>query len=208
MTNPLDGNGVEAATRAYLRKLDIDPDYPHGGKPDSPAWWTVEAPHIAVAITAYLASSPPAVEPVAWTNRANLRVLEQAEPLFYAVMWGENTAEWNVPLFDASALAAQAAALVAAEGRAEAAERLTAKCYDKVAEFSDRAEAAESEVAALKARVAELEAGLEPFAEAFHKADDPGVSDLYNEQPFSLHLPLGTWRRARSLIRRLGKGIV
>lgn len=44
---------------------------------------------------------------------------------------------------------------------------------------------------------------LRPFVEAFAKADDPGVSDLYDEQPFSLHVNLGAWRRARSAWRAL-----
>lgn len=54
-----------------------------------------------------------------------------------------------------------------------------------------------------KPGVREALEALRPFAEAFAKADDPGVSDLYNEQPFSLHVPLGAWRRARSVWRRL-----
>lgn len=54
-----------------------------------------------------------------------------------------------------------------------------------------------------KPGVREAVEALRPFAEAFAKADDPGVSDLYDEQPFSLHVPLGAWRRARSVWRRL-----
>lgn len=46
---------------------------------------------------------------------------------------------------------------------------------------------------------------LQPFAEAFTKADDPGVSDLYDEQPFSLHVTLGAWRRLRSVWRALAQ---
>lgn len=50
-------------------------------------------------------------------------------------------------------------------------------------------------------RIAELEGALRPFADAFNAANDPGVSDLYDEQPFSLHVPLGAWRLASALAR-------
>jgi hypothetical protein len=46
-----------------------------------------------------------------------------------------------------------------------------------------------------------LIAALAPFAEAFAKADDPGMSDLDNEQPISLRVSLGAWRKARSAYR-------
>ncbi len=47
---------VEAATRAYLYELDLDPDMPHGLEPDAEIWRKVQAPMISAAITAYLAS--------------------------------------------------------------------------------------------------------------------------------------------------------
>ena len=53
-------------------------------------------------LRAMLASAPAPdtkQEPVAWTNRANLNVLKQQEPLYFAAMHHENTAEWNVPLY-------------------------------------------------------------------------------------------------------------
>lgn len=53
----------------------------------------------------------------------------------------------------------------------------------------------------------EVVEALRPFAQAFAKADDPGVSDLYDEQPFSLHVPLGAWRRARSVCRQLAASL-
>jgi hypothetical protein len=49
------------------------------------------------------------------------------------------------------------------------------------------------------ARIRELEACLEPFAEAYRKHYDPGVSDLDNEQPVAWHVPLGAYRTALSM---------
>jgi len=40
------------------------------------------------------------------------------------------------------------------------------------------------------------------LADAFARIDDPGVSDLYDGQPMSIHLPLGMLRLARTLSRR------
>jgi hypothetical protein len=54
-------------------------------------------------------------------------------------------------------------------------------------------------------RVAQLEAALKPFADAFHKADDPGMSDLDGDQPLSLHVALGHWRFAWLLVGTLAK---
>jgi len=45
-----------------------------------------------------------------------------------------------------------------------------------------------------------LLAALRPFAAAFDKADHPGMSDLYGEQPLSLHVRLGAWREASRLV--------
>jgi len=45
-------------------------------------------------------------KPTAWTNTANLAVLKEQQPLYYAVMFRENTPEFNVPLYDAAALSA------------------------------------------------------------------------------------------------------
>lgn len=50
-------------------------------------------------------------------------------------------------------------------------------------------------------RAEQAERALRPFAEAFRKYDDPGVSDLDNEQPVSLHVLLGAWRKASSVLR-------
>lgn len=47
---------LEAAARAYLRELDVDPDMPYGGRPGAKIWWTIEATTVAPAISAYLAS--------------------------------------------------------------------------------------------------------------------------------------------------------
>jgi len=44
---------------------------------------------------------------------------------------------------------------------------------------------------------------LRPFAEAYKAHDDPGISDLDNEQPVAWHVPLGVFRRARSLLHKL-----
>jgi len=43
---------------------------------------------------------------------------------------------------------------------------------------------------------------LLPFAEAFRRYNDPGVSDLDNEQPTSIHVNLGYWREALYLINQ------
>ncbi len=43
---------------------------------------------------------------------------------------------------------------------------------------------------------------IEAVAAAFAKVDDPGVSDLYDEQPMSVHLPLGVLRAAASIVSR------
>ena len=43
---------VEAAARAYLFALDIDPDLPHGLKPEGEIWWKVEAPRLRAALLA------------------------------------------------------------------------------------------------------------------------------------------------------------
>jgi len=42
---------------------------------------------------------------------------------------------------------------------------------------------------------------LAPFAEAFEEHSDPGTSDLYDEQPMSIHVTLGAWREALRLCR-------
>lgn len=47
---------------------------------------------------------------------------------------------------------------------------------------------------------------LQPFVEAFDKIDDPGVSDLDNEQPMTLRVTLGALRRARTLYRQITPG--
>lgn len=39
------------------------------------------------------------------------------------------------------------------------------------------------------------------LAEALEKREDPGTSDLDDEQPFPIHLPLGVLRSARRLWR-------
>lgn len=41
---------VETAARAWCLAWDIDPDYPHGGKPNAEAWWKVEAPSLRAAL--------------------------------------------------------------------------------------------------------------------------------------------------------------
>lgn len=53
-------------------------------------------------------------------------------------------------------------------------------------------------------RLADVCNALDAFAkqtrtltEAFAKVDDPGVSDLDDEQPMPVHIPLGALRRAR-----------
>ncbi len=51
----------------------------------------------------------------------------------------------------------------------------------------------------IKAERDALAAALKPFADAYRKNYDPGVSDLDNEQPVSWHVPLGAYRRALSL---------
>lgn len=56
-----------------------------------------------------------------------------------------------------------------------------------------RAEAAE-------ATVARLRDALRPFVEAYKAHDDPGVSDLDNEQLVAWHVPLGAFRRARAAL--------
>lgn len=55
---------------------------------------------------------------------------------------------------------------------------------------------------AIQPAIERLVAALRPFAEAFRKRDDPGVSDLDNEQPMSIHVPLGAWRAANALAPR------
>ncbi len=175
MTNPLDGNGVAAAARAYLRELDIDPDYPHGGKPDSPAWWTVEAPRISVAIIAYLASSQTAVEPVALAQ-ALKNLTEGAEQEDREILYAA-----------ASTLTAQAAALVAAERQSEAlmaklqpllAAHGTCGCsYDTPDDLcmhhSPQLVAATARAEAAEERIAEMEAGLAFYASKANYADVP-----------------------------------
>lgn len=54
------------------------------------------------------------------------------------------------------------------------------------------------------AYIKELRKALEPFVADFERRDDPGVSDLYDEQPWSAHVTLGDVRRARAAHRRLG----
>jgi hypothetical protein len=49
-----------------------------------------------------------------------------------------------------------------------------------------------------------LEAALKPFVEAYSSAADPiGDSDLYDEQPRSVHVTLGDCRRAALLLRQM-----
>lgn len=45
-------------------------------------------------------------------------------------------------------------------------------------------------------RNAALERIAAAVADAFRRVDNPGVSDLDNEQPMSVHLPLGVLRAA------------
>ena len=46
-----------------------------------------------------------------------------------------------------------------------------------------------------------LLAAVTPFVQKFRETDDPGRSDLYDEQPLSLHVNLGHWRRLERLWR-------
>ena len=43
------------------------------------------------------------------------------------------------------------------------------------------------------------------LAAAFAKVDDPGTSDLDDEQLMAVHIPLGVLRRAAAIERRLAK---
>jgi hypothetical protein len=43
----------------------------------------------------------------------------------------------------------------------------------------------------------ELHLAAIPFAHAFDRFSDPGTSDLDNEQPVSISMTLGDWRRLR-----------
>ncbi len=61
------------------------------------------------------------------------------------------------------------------------------------------AEPARQYVTAAQERIAVLEGALEPFADTFRQHNDPGVSDLYNEQPVAWHVPLGAYRVAATL---------
>ena len=44
-----------------------------------------------------------------------------------------------------------------------------------------------------------VEPMIEALATAFGKVDDPGTSDLDDEQPMSIHVPLGVLRRGISM---------
>lgn len=68
------------------------------------------------------------------------------------------------------------------------------------------AEPARQFVAAARERIAELEGdntrikkALKPFADTFRRHNDPGVSDLYNDQPVAWHVPLYAYRAAATL---------
>ncbi len=50
-----------------------------------------------------------------------------------------------------------------------------------------------------QAEVERLTRALKPFADTFRQHNDPGVSDLYNEQPVAWHVPLGAYRVAATL---------
>jgi hypothetical protein len=67
---------------------------------------------------------------------------------------------------------------------------------------ADAMDAAAKAIDAKDEQIARLRIALRPFADAFRKADDPGVSDLYDDQPFSLHVSLGAWRRASREVPR------
>ena len=45
--------------------------------------------------------------------------------------------------------------------------------------------------------IAALHRALAPFVAAYAKHNDPGVSDLYDEQPVAWHVELGAYRAAR-----------
>jgi hypothetical protein len=67
------------------------------------------------------------------------------------------------------------------------------------------ADAVDARIAALEARVKELEAGLRPFAGAiqgnyFHQNDDLRISCGHGKDDLRWVLPLGDWRRARALL--------
>jgi len=47
---------------------------------------------------------------------------------------------------------------------------------------------------------------LQPFVDAYVKHEEPiGDSDLYDEQPRSVHVTLGDCRRARALLREIAR---
>lgn len=73
-----------------------------------------------------------------------------------------------------------------------------AQSYNDIAREAYRQGKAESE-----RRIAALEAALAPFVAAYLKHSDPiGDSDLYPEQPRSVHVTLGDCRKAaRCLVR-------
>jgi hypothetical protein len=48
--------------------------------------------------------------------------------------------------------------------------------------------------------VALLYGAAKPFAKAFEDFSDPGTSDLDNEQPVSISMTLGDWRKLRSAV--------
>ena len=50
-----------------------------------------------------------------------------------------------------------------------------------------------------RAEIERLTKALKPFADTFRQHNDPGVSDLYNEQPVAWHVPLGAYRVTATL---------
>lgn len=59
--------------------------------------------------------------------------------------------------------------------------------------------AAQERIAELEGDNARLKKAVKPFADVFRKHNDPGVADLYNEQPVAWHVPLGAYRTAATL---------
>lgn len=158
MTNPLDGNGVALepcpfcgdpmqVSAGTLRHVDQG-TCPVGayawGSPDAVARWNRRSP----------APSHTAVEPVAEL----VELLEAIADWLAKSPYVNQYARSKTVADAASTLTAQAAALVAAERERDEARTSMAEAYERAGKWQARAEAAESEVATLKARVAELEA--------------------------------------------------
>lgn len=190
MTSPLDGNGVAAAEAAFNASINNPQMVPcskcegrgfhHGFGEDGndPDWCTEcggsqfnvvpgeETRAIEAAIAAYLASAAPsqtAVEPVA----AELAMLVNWLPKLIAALGSKPEHVDDVARLARvhaliPTLTAQAAALVAAERERDEALAEAKKWWLSDCRSLTERNEARAEVATLKARVAELEAGLEP----------------------------------------------